>query len=66
VPWSQLDGAGLFKRLEMTPWVKGHLYNMAVRAYSGGFRSFRHKFTMATRGSDGQRSLLRFKFFKTA
>jgi hypothetical protein len=44
MPWSQLGGAGSLKRHEMTPWVKGHSYILAVRAYSGGLGSFRpHK-----------------------
>jgi hypothetical protein len=51
VPWSQLGGAGSIKGHEMTPWVKGHSYIMAVRAYSGGLGSFRpHKITPSALG----------------
>jgi hypothetical protein len=64
VLWSHLDDAGLLKQHEMTPWVKGHSNIMAVRAYSGGLKSFRHKFTLVTRGYDGQGP--RLEFFKMA
>jgi hypothetical protein len=51
VPWSQLGGAGSLKGHEMTPWVKGHSYIMAVRAYSGSLGSFRpHKVTPSVLG----------------
>jgi hypothetical protein len=58
VPWSQLGSAGSLKGHEMTPWVKGYSYIMAVRAYYGGLGSFKpHKVTPLALGQSGINTL---------